>query len=318
MRRASRPAAALTALALLAQSTGAANIPVGLLVPGAVAPAALRPGAFPPAVAVPAASVPADPTWLGCARVVLEYLTAAPYVERPAARPPVAAAPAAPVAPPADRMLITLPPGEHIAAILPRAVYGLAAAPSVANAPQVLAPFYGDWISQNGISVRVEYLSPRGLVVGSPDGWTLERADGAKVFAAERRLARAYQREFPVYWPGDVVEVRVIVRNDGDETLTGLDLSAVEEAFHPSGTEGVRLAPPVARDVRDVDPGASVMVAWSMSLTAHGSRTVNLEQTHLRVTRSSPDGEKILLDAPQAGAVDPPGPALRGEPSVIR
>lgn len=319
-RSASRLCAAAAALALLTQATGAADLPAALVHP---------PGAFPPPAArlaaVPARPAPAaSPSssgpgalarWLESARIVADYFLAAPETPAAAApRPePVAQAepaPAASEAPPADRMLIRMAPGESVEAVLSAGRDFSSRPASAVSRPFPTAAAHSEpWVGRGGLRGQVTYARPHGVVIGRPDGFHAVFADGSRHFAPEAEMPRALQREFAVYFHGEQIEVSMELVNKTGRALTDVRLEAVQETFRPVGTEGRRLAPPAELLVaRELAPGAKAVARWVVSLGTDGAEAVNLEQTHVRVTAAGQAA--ALIDEPQAGVIDPPGPAL--------
>lgn len=324
MRRIPSPLAVAALIPFLAQATGAASLPALVIAP---------PGAFapPPARSAPRAAAakkaaPSGPSWLDSARVVLDYLAEEaraalnPPAPAPAPRavpPPLPAEEPAPmiVAPPAeapkDRMLVSMEPGVRIVGIIGRGDvdFSQPPAPALAFSAKSLPPFREKWIEQSGVRARLTYLHPHGTVHGAPDGYTAVFA-GGETRRVAGDLPPAYRRDFPIYWHGEQVEVEMELVNGTDRTLRGLRVESVQESFRPVGTEGMRLSPPADVRARDLPPGARAVVRWWVRLEGPGHAAVNLEQTHVRVSAGPRDAAAPLIDAPQAGVIDPPGPGL--------
>ncbi len=315
-------------LPFLAQATGAASLPAIMVTPpGAfLPPAARRPL---PAKAAAAKSAPEE-TWLDSARVVAAYLfdlaAARPAPARPAPpgpRPTDAAAevpeaaPEAPApvvdAPAHDRMLIAMAPGERVEGVIGRGEEDLSAPPSarLAAAPMPTLPAFRERaFAQSGLSAQVTYESPHGIVHGFSDGYVAMFADGTKRFIAGT-LPPALRREFPIYYHGESIEVALTLVNRTGHPLRGLRVTAVQETFRPVGGEGMRLSPPAELTVPGVLPaGGSAVVRWQVVLEGPSHAAVNLEQTHVTVDAGPANGAAPLLDAPQAGVIDPPGPGV--------
>jgi hypothetical protein len=331
----SRLLAVAAALSLSVQSTGAASLPIFLMAPrAAFPPPAARFAAFPasrPAVA------PAGPSWLESARVVSGFVLERVRQELdpvPAAAPapaaaegeknflaqlspaPVAAAqadaiitPLNPgVASPTDRMMVVMEPGRRVEAVLRGRDEDFSAPPPAVSGPApILKPYRERWQEQNGLRARVSYLRSHGLIHVDPGGFTAAFADGTTRHAASQNIPKTSFSEFPIYFHGEEVEIELTVVNKTGRTLHDVRLGAVQETFRPVGTEGARLAPaadvPVAKTLA---PGQRVAIHWRTLLEGPAHAAVNLEQTHVRVTA---DGQAApLLDAPQAGVIDPPGP----------
>ncbi|HXT00714.1 MAG TPA: hypothetical protein VN915_08580 [Elusimicrobiota bacterium] len=340
MKRAcTRLLAAAAAVALSVQSTGAASLPLALTVPrAAFPPPASRFAAFPaahPAAAAPA-KAPAGSSWLASARVVCDFVIAqvragldpstAPPPDLPAPGPdaPIPSTmsadsaspePAPLVMPlgsgaPADRMLIAMEPGRSVAAVLDGSERDFSTPPAAHAGPApALAPFRGPRLDSGGLVARASFLRPRGLIRMDSRGFTASFADGT-VRRADGPVPATALREFPIYFHDEEVEIRLTVENKTGRTLRGVRLEAVQETFRPVGTEGTRLAPAAEIKVADaLAPGGRATARWTVRLAGPGHAAVNLEQTHVRVTT---DGAAApLLDAPQAGVIDPPGPGWR-------
>ena len=343
-RRCSRLLAAALAFALSAQSTGAASLPIALMTPrAAFPPPAARFAAFPAArperAAVPKAPAPAGASWLESARLVSDFvverlqeeLAPAPDPAPAAAPAPmsegeknfiaqIAAAPAAiadsagiitPLSPgvnsPADRMMVVMEAGRRVDAVLDGREQDFSAPPSVAGPAPVLAPFREPWQEHDGLRARVTYLRSHGLIKLSADGFTAAFADGTVRRAANTILPKKLKRNFPIYFHGEEVEIELTIENKTGRTLNDVRLEAVQETFRSVGSEGTRLAPAAEVKVaKTLAPGQRKTVRWRARLEGPAHAAVNLEQTHVRVTS---DGQAApLLDAPQAGVIDPPGP----------
>lgn len=328
MNRPSRPFAALAALAFLAQSTGAASLPAPLLgAPGAFPPPAARLSAFSPAR--PAAAAKADGTpWLESARVVAAYLLDQVREGAESFAPParlddsfrpepvrlIAAPPPEPVEAPMNRMLVVMEKGASVEAVIGRGDDGDFSTPpsSVVTRPFPTMPAFREaWIERGGLRARVAYQGPHGVVTGGPDGYRAVFADGTEHFAARPNLDAAYRRAFPIYWHNERVEIELTVENRGGKTLRDVRVEAIQETFRPVGTEGTRLAPPAEIPaIAELAPGARATVRWSVLLQGPSRAAVNLEQTHVRISAGADPAAAPLLDAPQAGVIDPPGPGL--------
>ncbi|MFI5344849.1 MAG: hypothetical protein ACHQ51_00595 [Elusimicrobiota bacterium] len=342
MKRPSRRLAAVAALAMLVQSTGAASLPVAVLhAPGAFPPPAGRLAAFPPRAAQAAPAKPswlreAAKNWLESAGVVARALLEAPQAPEAAPSAPASANETAPseeinfiaappradaVTPATDRMLVVMAKGESVEAVLAPDGRDFSARPTPAGSPAgfvsapfpTVADFHENWIEQGGLRARVTYLHPHGTVTGTAEGYRAAFADGSRRFAPVRGLTAPFLRSFPIYWHDETVEIELTVENNTGRLLRHVRVEAGQETFRPVGTEGRRTAPPVETAVADeLAPGARATVRWKSVLRDATHGTVNLEQTHVRVNADAAGSSApaTMLDAPQAGAVDPPGPAL--------
>jgi hypothetical protein len=335
-RRCSRLLAAALAFALSAQSTGAASLPIALMTPrAAFPPPSARFAAFPAPRPAPAAAskAPARASWLESARIVSDFvleriqqeLNPAPADESysepiaPAVAgaipPEIAPADGAVITPlspgvnsPSDRMMVVMEAGRSVAAVLDGREQDFSAAPPAVSGPApVLAPFREPWQEQNGLRARVSYIRSHGAITLDSDGFTAAFADGTIRHAPNTILPKKMKRNFPIYYHGEEVTIELTVENKTGRTLNDVRLEAVQETFRAVGTEGVRLAPAAEVKVaKSLAPGQRKTVRWRARLEGPAHAAVNLEQTHVRVTsdgRSAP-----LLDAPQAGVIDPPGP----------
>lgn len=340
MKRAcTRLLAAAAAFALSVQSTGAASLPIALMTPrAAFPPPASRFAALPAArpAAASAAVAPAGPSWVESARVVSDFALArlreeldslsaapAPKAEAPDAGTPLIAITAAPpraadpgiVTPlgagaPADRMMIVMEPGRSVEAVLTGRERDISAPPPADAGPApVLPPFREPWREAGGLRARAVYLRSHGLIRADAGGYTAAFADGTTRRAAGPVLDTAFKR-FPIYFHDEEVEIELTVENKTGRTLRDVRLEAVQETFRPVGTEGMRLSPAAEIKVAGaLAPGARATARWTVRLSGPSHAAVNLEQTHVRVTA---DGQAApLLDAPQAGVIDPPGPGWR-------
>jgi hypothetical protein len=335
MKRPTRPFAAFAALALLVQSTGAASLPVAVLhAPGAFPPPAGRMAAYPPRAAAAAETGSsrigaALHDWLESAGVVARALLEAPSAlpsAPPAPEPPaefrteqvnlIAAPPAEPAQEPArDRMLVVMEPGRRVEAVLTPGDRGFTSRPEgVAESSfRPMPDFHEKWIEQDGLRARLTFKNPHGTVTGDAEGYHATFANGVSRFAPVRDLEAPYLRSFPIYWHDETVSIEMEIVNTTGRTLRHVRLEAMQETFRPVETEGRRTAPPADVAVADeLAPGAHAVAHWSATLRDGTQASVNLEQTHVRISADAADSSSAatLLDAPQAGVADPPGPAL--------
>ncbi|MDE2143377.1 MAG: hypothetical protein KGJ84_13290 [Elusimicrobia bacterium] len=342
MKRPSRRFAALAALALLVQSTGAASLPMAVLhAPGAFPPPATRVAFFPPRAAASVAPAGSNRgalrDWLESVRVVAAYLLAEATAPSPETAPSTPAPsgddvnktgryeevaliaappPPAPDASPAtDRMLVVMAKGESVEGVIAPGDRDFSTPPApAAGLPSATVPDFREaWIEQEGLRARVTYRSPHGIVTGDAAGYRAVFADGTVRFAPARGLTAPFRRSFPIFFHNEAVTVELEIVNRTGGALRHVRVEAVQETFRPVGTEGRRTAPPVEVEAAvELAPGARATVVWSAPLRDATRGSVNLEQTHVRVTAdgAAPSSRTELMDAPQAGVVDPPGPAL--------
>ena len=326
MKRPTRPFAAVAALALLVQSTGAASLPVAVLhATGAFPPPAARLAFFPPHAvqAAPSRIAEAVKNWFESAGVVARALMeTAQEPSAPSARAAqpeevhlIAAPPRAQAVEPAtDRMLVVMEKGRRLESVIGPGERSFSVPPGAATrAFPTLPDFHEAWIEQGGLRAQVSYKNPHGIVTGNENGYRAVFAEGTERLAPVRNLTAPYRRAFPIYWHDETVEMELVIENNTGRTLRHVRVQAGQETFRPVGTEGRRTGPAVKLAVADeLAPGARATARWSTVLSATTRAVVNLEQTHVRVTADAPDASApaTMLDAPQAGVVDPPGPPL--------
>jgi hypothetical protein len=324
MRRSLRSvlSAALCA-AFFVQSTGAADL-APVFARGMMMPPPGRMGlAMPMPKAQPAASAkPAGEPWLASAVIVARWVAqrlTAPAAEAApmptpealasfssAANNEVAALAAAPE-PPADRMLIAMEGRRLVATGLAAQVASLL---QTRRELQAMRPrFVGEWVGKgSAVQARVDYLKPLGMTRGEAKGYRVTLSDGyERLFPNRGALPEALMRELPLYFAGDTIDVEITVLNTGSTPLTNLRVSAVQEEFTATGEAGKPTSASLD-GAATIAPGATAVVRWRVKLSSEGRDAVNFEQTHLRISGKDATGaDKVLLDAPQAGIVDPPG-----------
>jgi hypothetical protein len=326
MRRSLRSvlSAALCA-AFFVQSTGAADL-APVFARGMMMPPPGRMGlAMPMPKARPAASVkPAGEPWLASAAIVARWVAnrltapaelAATPMPTPealaafssAANNEVAALAASPE-PPADRMLIAMEGRRIIATGL--AAQFAAMLESGTELKPMRPRFVGEWNGRGGaLQARVDYLNPLGITRGEGKGFRVTLSNGyERLFPSRGAIPDSLMRELPLYFAGDSVDVEVTVLNTGSAPLTNLKVSSVQEDHTASGDAGAQISPPVLNTVASLAPGATAVLRWRIKLSSLAREAVNFEQTHLVVVgKDSAGADKVLLDAPQAGIIDPPG-----------
>ncbi len=172
---------------------------------------------------------------------------------------------------------------------------------------RTIAPFPQNPIESNGLRARLSYLGAHGVISGTPNGYTLKLPGFEPRHAAVLALPKEDQRDFPVYFSSEEIELAMVITNRTGRTLTGVVLEADQEVFDSSGAVGRRLMPAQKILVaKSMAPGEKVVAHWRTRLVGPADKPVNLEQTHVKI---SADGA-TLLDAPQAGVADPPGPGV--------
>lgn len=322
-----RIAASFFCLAFLAETTGAADLAMfaaGRMPPAAFPPAAVR---APAPQAAPKTAPPAEKrswskamkgkagAWAAWAEKRLREFEGegrAELVVRFAAPPAVPAETAAIAAPPVDRMLIARDPEfagvadaiSVVEAELARTFNARAWSRTVMRARQeeksVAAP---------GLRLRVAYLDSYGLTWGDAKGFHV-RIPGRKPLDIRSRVPAVYRREFALYFAGDEARYEIEIENTGSATLENAVVYAQQENFNPKGGVGAAIhgsrlsAIPVGR----LTPGERKVLSHSFVLgRATTSALISFEQTHLSVRAEKNGRDQLLMDAPQAGIVDPPG-----------
>ncbi|MEK9145948.1 MAG: hypothetical protein AAB339_10090, partial [Elusimicrobiota bacterium] len=171
----------------------------------------------------------------------------------------------------------------------------------------LLPVFQGKWQTQNGLRFRINYLRPVGICLLSEIGMVY-RFRGQTRLDTHARFPREYAGTYPVYWPETVVRYQVEIENAGPEPLEKLRVLAAQEDFNPGGGSGTSLGGFTDWFVPVLRTGERKLLEGvvRMSGAAEG-RTSVFEQTHLNVLEEGKGaGGRELVDAPQAGLVDPP------------
>lgn len=175
------------------------------------------------------------------------------------------------------------------------------------RAPVYRSRMEGPWREGRGIRYRVTYLDSIGVSWSAPDGLHgyipyrgAIRAPGAYPELFGRRLA--------TYFAGDAARYEVEIENTGG-FLGELRLWASEEEYAESGARGPAIREPQragASRVVALGPGRRIVLARSLRV-GHGRAALNLEQTHLVIEARDVYGDqRVLADDPQAGVLDPP------------
>lgn len=223
----------------------------------------------------------------------------------------VAKAASSPVPAAADRMLVARDPEfagvadalseveAELARTLGARAYGRA----------IMRPRHAEpAVEGGGVRLRVTYLDSYGLTWGDAQGLHA-RIPGKNPLDIRARVPAAYRREFALYFCGDTARYEVEIENTGPEAIENVTVYAQQEAFNPRGgvgptIAGSRLASlPVGR----LAAGERKVLTHSFVLgRAATSALISFEQTHLSVRAEKDGKDALLLDAPQAGIVDPP------------
>ncbi|MEK7744427.1 MAG: hypothetical protein AAB578_08580, partial [Elusimicrobiota bacterium] len=206
--------------------------------------------------------------------------------------------PSPPTAP--DRMLVT--PEDRRG---PRPLANLSYGRRIDDA--LLPVFQGRWQVQNGLRFRVNYLRPVGICLLTELGMVY-RFRGQTRLDTHARFPREYAGTYPVYWPEAVVRYQVEIENVGPGPREKLRVLAAQEDFNPEGGPGTSLGGLTDWFVPVLRTGERKLLEGvvRMSGAAEG-RTSVFEQTHLNVLEEGKGaGGRELVDAPQAGLVDPP------------
>jgi hypothetical protein len=165
------------------------------------------------------------------------------------------------------------------------------------------------WLQGEGVRCRLSYLRPPGLSWGAEDGFYLQYT-GLEARRLPQSIPAVLRRQFPIYFPGDQVEVDVEIVNSGGRTLRDLLAFAGQESFTGSPRVGQPLSELSIKTISELAPGQRAVLRFELSLppAVAGGASVNFDQTHLTLKRVMPDGSSVkLLDEPQAGVIDPPG-----------
>ena len=205
--------------------------------------------------------------------------------------------PPAPTAP--DRMLIR---PEAL-----QALRGLATIEARRIAKPIFPRFEGKWRQQNGLRFRVNYLNPVGICHFSEMGLVYRIGSHTRL-DTHVRFPREFTGTYPVYWPETVVRYQIEIENVGLAPRNDLRVLAVQEDFNRTGGPGLILGGLTDWSVPVLRLGERVVLegVTRMSTSAEG-RTSPFEQTHLTVLQEGKGvGGHELVDAPQAGLVDPP------------
>ena len=216
----------------------------------------------------------------------------------PGARETVWDPPPAPPVP--DRMLFT--PEDRRG---PRPLANLSFGRRIDDA--LLPVFHGRWQTQNGLRFRVNYLRPVGICLLSEIGMVY-RFRGQTRLDTHARFPREYAGTYPVYWPETVVRYQVEIENIGPEPREKLRVLAAQEDFNPDGGPGLSLGGLTDWFVPVLRTGERKLLEGVVRMSgADQGRTSVFEQTHLNVLEEGKGaGGRELVDAPQAGLVDPP------------
>lgn len=210
------------------------------------------------------------------------------YAAAPAQRPPARSLPARPRRPtpapaPAKRIRVT--------------------------AENFVPRFEMPWQNYRDLRLRLVYREAVGQTWGDEGGFHLFEF-GRALRSIAAAVPAKLRGPIPVYALGSAVPFDIELQNIGQTPLDFLRIQARQESYEPSGRRG---APIGARSdvlrVGSLKPGETAVLAASVRLVGEAlpqAGLINLEQTHVLVTQETPRGLDILLDAPQAGIIDPP------------
>lgn len=182
----------------------------------------------------------------------------------------------------------------------PRVFLNLSAWRMADSAP--LSDFKGRWQRQGDLRFRVSCLHPIGGCYPSEMG-TLYRMGGLERVDRAARFPKEFGDGFPIYMPQSPVDYEVEIENAGESLQAGLRIETVQEDFNWKGGPSRVLGEATAWSVPSLRPGERIVLKGMIRMSAHGQgRTSNFEQTHLTVLGEG----QALVDAPNAGIVDPP------------
>lgn len=306
MKTPSRFPAALALVAMLTQSTGAADLALTmgpaarpLLFP---APVALK---LPPAAAAPRRELaPARSHFWQDLAVVARFVWLQLEAPPPApaatfARRPVhveALGPALEPPPSRDRMLVVK---DAMVVDVAEAVRGLAL-PS-GSVPIYRARVEGRWKQSGTLRYRLVYKDSYGLTWGDKTGFHFFMP-GQKAVDVKTDVPEEIYGEYPVYFHGQSVAFDIELENAGGSDLTGLRVESVQELFDRRGP-GQRSDSPLVKRVGVLKAGGKrVLHDQFFVSTVRTDGPFSLEQTHLKI--SSAAGARV--DDAHAGIVDPP------------
>ena len=172
----------------------------------------------------------------------------------------------------------------------------------------ILPRLDGRWIKGRGVRLRVNYLNP--LAFSRANGIGVEYQEiGRRVLNRGEVLPRSHWGAYAIYHRGQTVQYEIEMENTGATPISRITIFSNQEVLNPQGGRGRRLGEDTRTfPVAVLGPGEKARIKASFRITANWARDGSFEQTHVKVTGHTPGLaiEETLLDAPQAGIVDPP------------
>lgn len=186
-------------------------------------------------------------------------------------------------------------------------IIGDAAMVSVADA--ITGEHLGE---QRYLSYRVEYLSPEGVTIVDGSGFTFISeccTTHENIFLPER-----YWGGYPLYFAGQTLQFRVILKNKGRRTYRNLKVETFQEFLNSDGGQGKPMGENNHHTwlVERLGAGEEIILEGTFEIPFAGES--GLDQTHLRIshlTTGSREKGEIILEDFQAGLWCPNDGSLR-------
>lgn len=179
---------------------------------------------------------------------------------------------------------------------------------SPAESRGILPRLDGRWFESNGLRMRVNYLNPLAMSRASGLGVEYKEA-GRRALNPSEVLPESYWGIYAIYHAGQTVQFEIELENAGAGVLSGLAVNSRQEVLNRQGGAGRQLRQePLNFKVENLAPGEKTKIRSSFKITSRWAQDGSFEQTHVRVTGHQPGTrtETVLMDAPQAGIIDPP------------
>lgn len=172
-------------------------------------------------------------------------------------------------------------------------------AAGVSGADAITGNHFGE---QKYISYRIEYLFPEGVTVVGENG--IDFISECCTAHENIFLPDRYFGEYPLYFAGQTLQFRVVLKNEGRRTYRNLKVETFQEFLNPDGGKGEAMGEGNRHEwfLKKLGAGEEITLEGEFTIPLVGQS--GIDQTHLRISHFTPsDKEKgeIILEDFQAG-----------------
>lgn len=152
------------------------------------------------------------------------------------------------------------------------------------------------WGERRPLDYRIEYLDSSGITLVNENGidflmWGYHRIDFINTILPEK-----YFGEYPLYFAGNVLQFKVIIKNNSNRTYRNLKIETLQEFLNIDGYEGE----PIGDNNRNIwfveklGAAEEIVLLGEFAIPLIGES--GIDQTHLRISHWSINEREEKLD----------------------